>query len=311
MEWFHDPGYDYGHGLPGRAIAVHGFVLDKPTRIHDWLVREGVATPDAFRSAVPVSRADLVLVHTRSVIEALGDPAAVAAAIELGMIATLPAAVVEQAVVAPQLLAAGGTCAALRAAAGGAWAINLSGGFHHARPDRSHGFCLVNDVAIAVAKLRIDGIRPRILIVDLDLHQGDGNALCFAGDDHVFTVSLHQQNLFPQPKTRSDVDVGLWPGTTDAEYLARLEHALVEAAVRFPPDVLVYLAGSDPFHADPLGELALSESGLLARDRRVADFARELGCALVALPAGGYSPASATITARGFAAIAARAVDAA
>ncbi len=210
-----------------------------------------------------------------------------------------------EAIVAPQLHAAGGTCAALRAAADGDWAINLSGGYHHARPDLSHGFCLVNDVAIAVARLRREGTRRRILIADLDLHQGDGNARFFEADDEVFTFSMHERGIFPLPRAQSDLDMDLPAGTGDATYLERLERALDEIRARFAPEVVVYVAGSDPFERDPLGSLRLTPEGLAMRDQRIARFAQELGCPLVVLPAGGYSEESATLTALGFAEISA------
>ncbi len=226
---------------------------------------------------------------------------------ELDLIALLPPEVVWSAVVAPQLHAAGGTCEALRAAWAGQWAINLSGGYHHARRGLSHGFCLVNDVALAIGRMRREGSRRRVLIVDLDLHQGDGNAELFAGDDEVFTFSMHEDGIFPIPKLCSDLDVGLPFGAGDADYLARLAEALRTVESRFSPEVVVYPAGSDPYQGDPLGSLQLSAEAMAERDQRVARFAVRLGCALVALPAGGYSPESPEITAAGFAKIAAAA----
>ena len=116
---------------------------------------------------------------------------------------------------------------ALGEAVRGGWAINLSGGFHHARPDLSHGFCLVNDIAIAVTELRAQGLMtrdtPTLAIIDLDLHQGDGNAAAFADDAAVFTASLHQESAFPTPKLRSDIDIGLPDGTDDDGYLAAVD----------------------------------------------------------------------------------------
>jgi acetoin utilization deacetylase AcuC-like enzyme len=305
MRWFYDPGYDYGHGLPDAPSEVHGFLLAKPSRIRDALVAAGTVWGDEFVRPEPVTEAEIAAVHGPGFLEALHDPEAVAAAVELDAIALLPPELVWGAVVAPQIRAAGGTCEALRIAAQGEWAANLSGGFHHARPDLAHGFCLVNDVALAVARLRGDGAAPPILIVDLDLHQGDGNAVFFAGDPLVYTLSLHEEGLFPFPKARSDLDVGLASGCGDEPYLATLDAALARARAEFEPCIVLYLAGSDPFERDPLGSLRLSRAGLLARDRRVARFAREQGCGLLALPAGGYSPASPELTARGFAAIAA------
>jgi acetoin utilization deacetylase AcuC-like enzyme len=306
VRWFHAPHYDYGAGLPGIPDEVHGFVLNKPTRIRAGLMEAGAVRVDAFEEPAAVTEADLARVHAPRLIRALHDARAVAAAIELPELAEMPSELVWQVVVAPQLLAAGGSYLALRAAAvDGAWAFNLSGGYHHARRDLSHGFCLINDVAVAVARLRAEGVRRRILIVDLDLHQGDGNATCFADDAEVFTVSVHEEAIFPVPKARSNLDVGLASYAGDDDYLAAVDGSLREARARFAPELIAYVAGSDPYTADPLGTLQVSRAGLLARDRRVAALARELGCPLVALPAGGYSPESAAITAAGFAAMAA------
>ena len=308
MKWFYAPGYDYGRNLPQHR-EVHGFVLDKPSRIRARLVERSVVSEAELREPDPVSEADVASVHAPEIVSDLHDAFAVSRAVEFDAIGLLPDDTVWGAVVASQLHAAGGTCDALRVAAGAEeapdWAANLSGGFHHARPDLSHGFCLVNDVAIAVARLRAEGLRPRILILDLDLHQGDGNASFFAKDEEVFTCSIHERAIFPTPKATSDLDVGLPGGVGDEDYLERLEDVLAELGERPPPDLLVYVSGSDPFVDDPLGSLRLSAEGLARRDRRVAEFAASLGCALVALPAGGYSPESAVLTADGFAEIAA------
>jgi len=308
VKWFYAPEYDYGRNLPQHR-EVHGFVLDKPSRIRGRLIERGVVSASEFRAPAPVSEADVAAVHAPEIVSDLHDAYAVSRAVEFDAIGLLPDDTVWSAVVASQLHAAGGTCEALRVAAGleGApdWAANLSGGFHHARPDLSHGFCLVNDVAIAITRLRAEGVRPRVLILDLDLHQGDGNASFFAKDEEVFTCSVHERAIFPTPKAASDLDVGLPAGVGDEDYLERLEDVLAELGERPVPELLLYVAGSDPFVDDPLGSLQLSAEGLAQRDRRVAEFAASLGCALVALPAGGYSPESAVLTADGFAEIAA------
>ena len=303
MHWFYAPDYDYARNLPQHK-AAHGFVLDKPTRIRQHLLTADLVDGSEFAKPEPVSEAEVQAIHEPAVIYDLHDPYAVSRAVELDAIALLPHETVWEAVVAPQLWAAGGTCAGLRAAAQGAWAINLSGGYHHARPDLSHGFCLVNDVALAVARLRREGIRRRILVIDLDLHQGDGNAAFFTGDDEVFTLSLHERGIFPASKVPSDLDVDLAAGTGDAVYLEQLESALARAGEHFSPEIVVYVAGSDPFERDPLGSLQLTPEGLAARDRRVACFAASIGCPLLTLPAGGYSEESVALTAVGFAEIA-------
>ncbi len=305
MKWFYDEGYDYGAGLPGNPREIHGFVLRKPSEIRDGLIAAGVVTRPVFRRPAAVSEEELLAVHERAVVRALARPSAVARAIEFPDLAALPSEAVWELVVDPQLSAAGGTCEAMMAAAHGESAFNLSGGFHHARRDLSHGFCLINDVALAVMRLRQHGLQRRILIVDLDLHQGDGNAKFFANDPEVYTLSLHEEDIFPLPKAHSDLDVGFPARTGDGTYLQHLDRALRHVRECFEPEILVYVAGSDPYAGDPLGSLQLTRAGLLQRDRRVARFAREIDCPIVVLPAGGYSDESPAITAAGFAAIAA------
>ncbi len=302
MQWFHDPGYDYGG--PGAPHEVHGFVLRKPSAIRDRLVADGVATAADFQPASEITERDLARVHTPRLITDLRRASAVAMAIEFSALAEMPDQLVWQFVVHPQVLAAGGTYAALRAATQGKWAINLSGGYHHARPDLSHGFCLINDIGVGLARLRHEGAHRRVLIIDLDLHQGDGNATIFAEDRDTYTISVHEENIFPIPKARSDLDIGLPSYTGDADYLAAVDDALRHARRHFTPEIIVYVAGSDPYKDDPLGSLQLTKPGLLARDQRIARFACEQRCPLVALPAGGYTNESPAITAATFRAIA-------
>lgn len=305
MRWFFSPVLDYGGGLSAVPEDVHGFILDKPSRIWRELLAAGIVGPEDGEAAPAVTAADLLRVHDERLVRDLGDPRAVARALELPVLAVLPPDLLARAVVGPQLAAAGATREALRVGLGGGWACCLSGGYHHARRDLAHGFCLVNDVAVGLAALRQEGIRRRVLIVDLDLHQGDGNAAIFRDDPDVYTVSVHEEWIFPIPKERSDCDIGLWSYTGDADYLAAVDEALAHAARHFEPDAVVYVAGSDPYHRDPLGSLQVSREGLLERDRRVAAFAARAGCGLVVLPAGGYTPESPSLTAAGYREIAA------
>jgi acetoin utilization deacetylase AcuC-like enzyme len=303
IHWFYRPGYDYGSGIPLMPKRVHGFVRDKPSRIKNHLVEAGAVRDGDIRSAEAVTLADVSTVHTDAVVAGLERSADIAVAVELAPLRYVPSVLSRKLVVAPQLRAAGGTCAALAAAAQGDWAFNLSGGFHHARPDLSHGFCLINDVAIAVHRLRETGWAGRLAVVDLDLHQGDGNAAMFADDEAVFTASLHQQSAFPYPKLDSDYDEGLADHTTDAPYLEAVDRTL-DATKAHAPDIVVYVAGTDPFERDDIGSLRVTRSGMIERDTRVAQWCRANGAALIALPAGGYSEESPEISAAGFAAMA-------
>ena len=303
MQRVFDPDYDYGGGTAETPREVHGFVLHKPSEIHRHLVRDGVATAAAFHRPPEVTHHDLARVHTPTLIADLRRARAVARAIEFPALAEMSDDLAWQFVVRPQVLAAGGTYAALRAAAQGEWAINLSGGYHHARRDLSHGFCLINDIAVGLARLRHEGTHRRVLIIDLDRHQGDGTATIFADDRDTYTISVHEEGIFPIPKAGSDLDIGLPAFTGDADYLGAVEEALQHARRHFTPEMIVYVAGSDPYEDDPLGSLQLTKPGLLARDQRIARLAGEQRCPLVVLPAGGYSNESPSITATTFRAI--------
>lgn len=306
MRWMYAPNYNYARMVPFLR-QVHGFVLDKPRRIYDALCQEHGFTPEAFVHPEALSLDALCEVHTEDLCKALQNNRSLAQALEFPWLGFLPWRVGAHLALFPQLHAAGGTCVALEAAQEGHWAINLSGGFHHARIGLAHGFCLVADVALGLQRLWQAGHHPRVLILDLDLHQGDGNIDCFADTDEVFTASIHQESAFPFPKLRGDLDIGLDPHTDtidDAYYLDVLEECLETIAARFQPEILVYIAGTDIYKGDGIGAFSLSKAGIVQRDRRVATFAREQACALVTLPAGGYSPQSPEIAAAGFAAIA-------
>jgi acetoin utilization deacetylase AcuC-like enzyme len=193
-------------------------------------------------------------------------------------------------------LAAAGTLLAARAALEDGLAGNLAGGTHHAFADRGEGFCVLNDVAVAVRAMQHEGAIRRALVVDLDVHQGNGTAAIFEGDPDVFTLSLHGERNYPTQKMRSTVDVGLPDGTGDEAYLEALDKALSAALARFAPDIAFYLAGVDPAAGDRYGRLALSDGGLRRRDRHVVGELRRRGLPVVLLLAGGYA-ASAERTA--------------
>jgi acetoin utilization deacetylase AcuC-like enzyme len=186
----------------------------------------------------------------------------------------------------------GATIAAARSAARDHVAVNLAGGTHHAHRARGEGYCVFNDVAVAARVVLREGLARRVLVVDLDVHQGNGTASIFAGDPEVFTLSLHGAGNYPFAKAESDIDIALVDGTDDLTYLRCLDDALGEAFARARPDFVFYLAGVDPFAGDLLGRLALSSDGLHARDRRVFEAAARVGGAgapVVVTMAGGYA----------------------
>jgi acetoin utilization deacetylase AcuC-like enzyme len=184
----------------------------------------------------------------------------------------------------------GGTLAAARRALEHGVGMNLGGGTHHAGRDFARGYCLFNDVAVALAVLRSEGLAERALVVDCDVHQGDGTAQLFAGDPATFTLSLHGARNYPFQRIPSDLDVDLETGTGDDAYLAALSDALDVALPRSAPDLAFFLAGADPWEGDRLGRLSLTKAGLRARDELVLDRLLETGAAVVVVLAGGYAP---------------------
>ncbi|MBS0314580.1 MAG: histone deacetylase [Proteobacteria bacterium] len=183
----------------------------------------------------------------------------------------------------------GATIAAARAALRDGIAVNLAGGTHHAHADHGEGFCCFNDVAVATRVLQRERAVERVLICDLDVHQGNGTAAIFAGDASVFTFSMHGERNFPARKEASTLDVALPDGCTDEDYLAALRAQLPGIIDRFRPEMVFYLAGADPYVGDRLGRLALSKAGLAERDRIVLRLARDAGLPVAVTMAGGYA----------------------
>ncbi|MBI2312638.1 MAG: histone deacetylase [Betaproteobacteria bacterium] len=184
---------------------------------------------------------------------------------------------------------AGATLAACRSALSEGCGINLAGGTHHAFRDRGEGYCVLNDAAIAARAMQAEGRARRVVILDCDVHQGNGTAAIFARDETVFTFSIHAARNFPFRKEASDLDLALPDGTTDGAYLDALERGLAEAFRRARADLAIYLAGADPYADDRLGRLALTKQGLAERDRMVLCACRRGGIPVAVTMAGGYA----------------------
>jgi acetoin utilization deacetylase AcuC-like enzyme len=183
----------------------------------------------------------------------------------------------------------GGTLSTSRAALLDGIAANLAGGTHHAFPGHGQGYCVFNDSAIAARAMQAEGKAGRVVIIDCDVHQGDGTATIFKDDPTVFTFSIHAARNFPFHKVQSDLDIELEDGTGDEGYLEALQGGVKSALALARADLVIYLAGADPYAGDRLGRLALSKAGLAARDRMVLEVCRRAGIPVAIVMAGGYA----------------------
>jgi len=271
---------------PAYQVALptgHPFPIAKFPLLKERLLAEGVLVPDDIVQPEPIDRGSLELVHTREYLDKL----------ESSMLSTaeqrrlgLPWS---EALWLRSRLASGGTLLAARTALQTGLAGNLAGGTHHAFPDHGEGFCVLNDVAVATAKLRAEGVIERAAIIDLDVHQGNGTAAIFENVGEVFTFSMHGERNYPADKMRSDLDVALKDGTSDGEYLASLGHHLPAVLDAARADIAFYLAGVDVAEGDRYGRLALSEEGIRARDRAVIERVCGREVPMVIVLGGGYA----------------------
>ncbi|MGD0437643.1 MAG: histone deacetylase, partial [Bryobacteraceae bacterium] len=269
------PGYDLN-------LGAHVFPSRKYRLIHDQLLDEGFAHPMDFVEPQPVSDEDVLRVHDAGWVHRLKT-----GALSEAEVVTLEIPYSKQ-MVDGFWLAAGGTLLAARNALRDRIGFNIGGGFHHAYPGHGEGFCAIHDVAVAIRALQHAGEIERAMVVDLDVHQGNGTAAIFAGDKTVLTLSMHQFNNYPSDKPASTIDIHLRDGVGDEEYLDRLRSALA-VTMSFAPNLIVYLAGADPYREDQLGGLALTMEGLKQRDQFVFETALKHNVPVAVALAGGYA----------------------
>ncbi|MDT4895262.1 MAG: hypothetical protein QOH25_339 [Acidobacteriota bacterium] len=260
----------------------HVFPIRKFELVRDCLLREGTLRPADIVEPQPAALRDVLLVHTDDYVTRLR--AGTLTSRELRRLG-LPWS---KALVRRSFLAAGGTLNAARFALSAGVGSNLAGGTHHAFPDRGEGFCVLNDVAIAIRALRRDCLIKRAAIIDCDVHQGNGTAAIFEDDESVFTFSMHGAKNYPLFKERSTLDVELPDGTQDEEYLETLATHLPRVFAH-APDIVFYLGGADPYKGDKLGRLALTIEGLRARDHRVLSECRARSIPVATTMSGGYA----------------------
>jgi acetoin utilization deacetylase AcuC-like enzyme len=292
--------YSDGYHLP---LGEHVFPAEKYQLIHEQLLRSAVAASDDFLTPEPARDADILLAHTPAWVNKLRS-GTISPREELMLEVPYSAELVRA-----FWLAAGGSILAAQCSLRDRVGISIGGGFHHAFADHGEGFCMINDIAVAIRKLQHEGSIARAMTVDCDVHQGNGTAAIFAADNgsaefsfggmgardfagfegDVFTISLHQENNYPAFKPPSSIDVNLADGVGDGEYLGQLDRVLFAGLHQFDPQLLCYVAGADPYREDQLGGLSLTIEGLKKRDELVFRTAKARGIPVMVTLAGGYA----------------------
>ncbi len=278
----------YHIGLLGLE-HLHPFDVNKYARIAERLTADGWIEPGQLIDPGEADEAALLEVHAPWYLDQLKDRDYVSRAIEVPLPWPIPMALLDRGLLAPMRRATAGTMRAVQEALTHGIAINLGGGYHHAQPGLGHGFCIYADVGIALRRALKAGQVERVLIVDLDAHHGDGNAMVFQDEPAVHILDLYEANNFPYAKLPVWRKVEFGPGVGDAEYLEVLERELPPALEDLRPDLVVYVAGVDVYDQDPLTRFALTRSGILARDRFVFEQVRRLDIPLAMVLAGGYA----------------------
>jgi acetoin utilization deacetylase AcuC-like enzyme len=264
-------------------LGAHVFPSQKFRLIYEMLLREGIATPEDFLRPNPASDEDILRVHTPDWVRKLKTGTLTASEVMLLEVPYSPE------LVEAVWLAAGGSILAAHSALRDGFGSNLSGGFHHAYPEHGEGFCAIHDVAVAIRKLQADGAVKKAMVVDTDVHHGNGTAAIFRKDETVFTISIHQENNYPAHKPPSSIDLNMADRADDDEYMSVLIPAVQKALDKFQPDILFYVGGADPYCEDQLGGLSLTKEGLKERDRKVFEEARQRKIPVATTLAGGYA----------------------
>jgi acetoin utilization deacetylase AcuC-like enzyme len=269
----------YAHPLP----EGHRFPMEKYNLIPEQLLYEGTITQANLFEPQPMAEADILTTHTAEYWQKL--KALTLSAKEVRKIG-FP---LSEQLILREIVIAQGTLDCARFALKNGVAMNVSGGTHHAFADRGEGFCLLNDIALAANVLLRDGQAEKILIIDLDVHQGNGTAAIFQDEPRVFTFSMHCHGNFPMEKEASDLDLPLPPGTIDSDFLAVLETNLPSLLLQVQPDFVFYLSGVDILATDKLGRFKMTREGCKQRDRFVFETVRGANLPMAVSMGGGYS----------------------
>ncbi len=275
----------------GGLERLHPFDIKKYKKIHEQLLAENLLTELQTLRPESLTVEDLKLIHSDEYLHSLQDRRKLIRYLEAPALQYVPLSL-DIAVLEPFRRASGGTLLAARTALTCGIGINLGGGYHHAKPNSGEGFCVYADVPIAIRKLQSEGLIKTALIVDVDVHQGNGTIVCLADDETTFAFSMHQGNIFPVPKEIGDLDIELDAGMGDEEYLEILAENLPDLFKRSQPDICFIIGGCDPLSGDPLAALEMTAGGIVTRDEMIVTACAERQVPVVLTLSGGYSPAA-------------------
>ncbi|MFW6123731.1 MAG: histone deacetylase [Acidobacteriota bacterium] len=263
-------------------LKDHIFPVSKYRLVYEKLLKKGAAKKNFIEPYIPDDK-DLLRVHTSKYLKK----------IKSGKLSSSERIALElpfsKEAIKFFFLTAGGTIRASESAISEGMCVHIGGGFHHAFSDHGEGFCVLNDVAVALEKMKAEKKIKKAMVIDCDVHQGNGTAAILKGKDYAFTLSIHQMDIYPAEKATSSLDIGLWSGNGDEEYLEKLSHHIPPLYDQYKPDLIYYLAGADPYRKDKLGDLNLTLKGLEKRDQIIIENAQKRGYPVVILFAGGYS----------------------
>ncbi|MBL7070722.1 MAG: histone deacetylase [Candidatus Omnitrophica bacterium] len=264
-------------------IGSHVFPTEKYRLIRKKLKAENVLSDGDLIFPLPASDDDILLVHSGGYLDKIKNGTL---SLEEAIKLELP---YSKEIVHASYICVNGTIRTSAIALERGIGVHIGGGFHHAFSDHGEGFCVFNDIAIAIKKLIKDGKIARAMTVDCDLHQGNGTADIFKDDKRVFTFSIHQQNNYPFVKPKSDLDIGLDDYASDKYYLSKLRDYIPKILSRFDPELMIYVAGADPYKGDQIGNLALTIDGLRKRDEFIFETAKNFNVPVAVVLAGGYA----------------------
>ncbi|MFC1496182.1 histone deacetylase [Candidatus Margulisiibacteriota bacterium] len=276
MKFYYSPKYEID-------IGQHVFPIIKYRLVHDRLIREKVARPEDFIDPGEATDGDLLLVHTPEYLSKLENGTFSAEEISRMEIPY------NKGMVGPGKIFANGSIQAFKYALKNGVGVHIGGGFHHAYPDHGEGFCLINDIGIGIRKIQQEKSAKKVLVVDCDVHQGNGTAAIFKDDPNVFTFSIHQEHNYPQKKEKSTYDISVADAIGDNDYLYNLRDNLPKMLEEFKPDLIIFVAGADVYQFDQLGGLDLTISGLRKRDEYVFREAKKHAIPIATVYGGGYA----------------------